>query len=42
VEPCDVRGVDHPAALRAASQRLHTCRRASHKAACGLPPRRRA
>ena len=36
VQPFDVRGVDHPVPLRAASERLHACRRAIHNTAFGL------
>src|SRR5215475_5146491 len=40
VQPFDVRGVDHPPALRAASECLHACRRTIHNTAFGLdhPP----
>src|SRR4029450_12875007 len=36
VEPLDVGGIDDPIALRAASERLHACRRAIDTAALGL------
>ena len=42
VQPFAIGGVAHPVPLRAASERLHACRRAIHTTACGRdhpPPR---